>query len=62
MDPFLILAGVVLWLAIFSIIYGVRLFAEERSTLARRLETSQSSPSVDVLQPSVRISLDDGFL
>ena len=61
-DPFLILAGVVMWVAIFAIIYGVRVYAEERSTLARRLETSSPSDSINVLQPSVRISLDDGFL
>jgi len=62
MDPFLILAGIVLWLAIFAIIYGVRLFTEERSTLARRLGSSHDIEGVNVLEPTVRISLDDGFL
>src|SRR5579864_6374758 len=61
MDPFLIIAGVVLWLAIFAIIYGVRSFAEDRSTLARRLEPSHGG--VNILRPeAIRISLDDGFL
>jgi tight adherence protein C len=62
MDPFLILAGIVLWLAIFAIIYGVRLFTEERSTMARRLGSSHDVEGVSILQPTVRISLDDGFL
>ena len=63
MDPFLIIAGVVLWLAIFAIIYGVRSFAEERSTLARRLEESNPDGSVNILRhEAIRISLDDGFL
>ena len=63
MDPFLIGAGVVLWLAIFAIIYGVRTFAEERGTLARRLESSNPDGSVNILRPeAIRVSLDDGFL
>jgi tight adherence protein C len=63
MDPFLISAGVVLWLAIFAIIYGVRSFADERSTLARRLEESNPDGSVNILRPeAIRVSLDDGFL
>ena len=62
MDPYLILAGIVLWFAIFAIIYGVRLFTEERSTLARRLGSSHDVEGVSILQPTVRISLDDGFL
>src|SRR6476646_1799265 len=63
MDPFLIISGVVLWLAIFAIIYGVRSFAEERGTLARRLESSNPDGSVNILRPeAIRVSLDDGFL
>ncbi len=62
MDPYLILAGIVLWFAIFAIIYGVRLFTEERSTLARRLGSSHDQEAVSILEPTVRISLDDGFL
>jgi len=62
MDPFLILAGIVLWLAIFAIMYGVRLFSEERSTLARRLVSSVEGQSLIGSEPSLRISLDDGFL
>ena len=62
MDPYLILAGIVLWLAIFAIIYGVRSFTEERGTLARRLGSSHDGEGVSILEPTIRISLDDGFL
>jgi len=62
MDPILIVGGAVLWLAIFAIIYGVRLFADERSTLSRRLTTSHQLESSNVLEPAIRVSLDDGFL
>jgi len=62
MDPVLIIGGVVLWLAIFAIIYGVRLFADERSTLSRRLTTSHEFEGSNVLEPAIRVSLDDGFL
>jgi len=62
MDPILVIAGVVLWLAIFAIIYGVRLVTEERATLARRLVTSREGQLSSGPEPSIRISLDDGFL
>src|ERR1700681_3062222 len=62
MDPYLILAGIVLWLVIFAIIYGVRSLTEERGTLARRLGSSHDVEGVSILEPTIRISLDDGFL
>ena len=62
MDPILVIGGVVLWLAIFAIMYGVRLFADERSALSRRLITSHEGHAPGRVEPSIRISLDDGFL
>jgi len=62
MDPILVIGGVVLWLAIFAIMYGVRLLADERSALSRRLITSHEGHAPGRVEPSIRISLDDGFL
>lgn len=61
MDPILVVGGVVLWLAIFALIYGFRSYVDERNTLARRLTTSLEA-AAGGHEPSVRISLDDGFL
>jgi tight adherence protein C len=62
MDPILVLAGVILWLAIFAMMYGARLFMEERSTIARRLTTPNDIEAARGLDPTIRVSLDDGFL
>jgi tight adherence protein C len=62
MDPILILAGVVLWIAIFAMMYGFRLLVEERSTLARRLTTPHVVETARNIEPAIRVSLDDGFL
>src|SRR4029077_2826780 len=56
-------SGVVLWLGVFAIIYSVRSLAAESGTLARRLQSSYPTGSVNVLRPeAIRVSLDDGFL
>src|SRR5450755_2586935 len=62
MDPILVIAGVVLWLAIFAMIYGVRLIVEDRRTVARRLTSAHEIEGGGSLDPAIRISLDDGLL
>src|SRR5450631_3348169 len=62
MDPVLVVGGVVLWLAIFAMMHGVRLLVEERNTLARRLITGHEVAPSSGLEPDIRVSLDDGFL
>ena len=62
MDPVLIGTGIVLWLAIFAMIYGFRLLFDERRTVARRLTSAHDLDATGSLEPALKVSLDDGFL